>query len=104
VNRKKQGFGFPLAHWMRSELRGVLEDALRTSRFVAAGVFDPGFIAGLIEEHVSGRRDHNFRLWIFLNLEIWHRRFIEGQSASELAEWLERMGPAAGPRAAQSRG
>jgi len=88
IDRPKQGFGFPLAYWMRETLKPVLDDALATSRFVAAGVFDRDYVSALITEHATGRRDHNFRLWIFLNLEIWYRIFIEGEGRESVATWL----------------
>jgi hypothetical protein len=33
----------------------------------------------LIKEHAAGS-DHSERLWALLNLEIWQRRFIDGES------------------------
>jgi len=90
VGREKQGFGFPLAYWMRQPLRPVLEEALKTSRFVERGVFEPTYLTRILEEHATGRRDHNFRLWIFLSLELWHRQFVEGSSVQEMVEWLSR--------------
>ena len=90
TTRPKQGFGFPLAHWMRGDLRPLLEETVRTSRFVAGGWFDRDYIAGLVREHVEGKRDHNFRLWILLNLEIWHRLYIDGDSRDEVLSWIER--------------
>ena len=30
-----------------------------------------------IEEHVSGHRDHGYRLYTLLMLELWHREFID---------------------------
>jgi asparagine synthase (glutamine-hydrolysing) len=96
IDRPKQGFGFPLAHWMRREIRPLLEETVRSSRFVARGVFDQAYIARLVEEHVEGKQDHNFRLWILLNLEVWHRLFIDGESREETLAWVE--GPAHRPR------
>ena len=89
VGRRKQGFGFPLAAWMRGELRGLLEAAIRESRFAGAGVFDPAEMRRILAEHVEGRSDHNFRLWILLNLEIWHRIHLEGRSPDQVLEWME---------------
>jgi asparagine synthase (glutamine-hydrolysing) len=90
ITRPKQGFGFPLAHWMRGELRPVLREVVRTSRFVAAGLFQRDCMARLVEEHVDGIRDHNFRLWILLNLEVWHRLFIDGEPQEGVLDWIER--------------
>ena len=89
VTREKQGFGFPIARWMRTELRPLLEQVFRDSRFVDAGIFERGYMDRLLAEHLSGRSDHNFRLWILLNLEVWHRIYLERQSPDQLAEWMK---------------
>ena len=93
INRKKQGFGFPLAYWMRNDLKPLLDDTLRTSRFVESGVFNHQFLRNMITEHVEGKRDHNFRIWIFLNLEIWYRQFVEGLSQEQIDEWVGEFTP-----------
>ena len=46
---------------------------------------------GLLEEHLCGRADHNFRLWILLNLEIWHRLNWEGLSVAAMGDEIERL-------------
>ncbi|MHB1131397.1 MAG: asparagine synthase (glutamine-hydrolyzing) [Chloroflexota bacterium] len=90
IKRSKQGFGFPLARWFRGELRPVLTNVLGDSRLVAEGYFRPEAIRTLLDEHVSGRVDHNYRLWLLFNLELWHRLFMEGQSQAEIGEMLAR--------------
>jgi hypothetical protein len=42
----------------------------------------------LLDEHVSGQTDHNYRLWLLLNLEMWYRMFVENQSRGQLTEFL----------------
>jgi asparagine synthase (glutamine-hydrolysing) len=80
VNRPKQGFGFPLGVWMQTALRDQLEALARESRLVQAGVFDAPAVERLVREHLSGKVDHNYRLWMLLNLEVWHRVHIDGAS------------------------
>jgi asparagine synthase (glutamine-hydrolysing) len=89
IDRPKQGFGFPLARWMQTDLRDLLHRTIADSRFVQAGVFDRAYVQRLLDEHVEGRRDHNFRLWILLNLEIWHRLYLEEQSLEAVGAWME---------------
>lgn len=90
VNRKKQGFGFPLGFWMQDELSGFVRAVAERSRFVEAGLFEQRFVRQIIEEHVGGKRDHNYRIWLLLNLEIWHRMFIDGGSIDQVTDWIGR--------------
>lgn len=82
VYREKQGFGFPLGKWMRGELAPFVSNLFAESRFVEMGVFDGDVMRSMFDEHLSGRHEHSFRLWILVNLEIWHRIFVEQQSVS----------------------
>ena len=73
VNRKKQGFGVPVGSWFREELRELLRDHLSGSRLAGAGLLRQDAIDALVEEHQSGRRNHQGRLWALLVLECWAR-------------------------------
>jgi asparagine synthase (glutamine-hydrolysing) len=91
IYREKQGFGFPLALWMRNELSTFVRSVVRESRLVQAGMFDPGYMSQLTEEHINGQADHNFRLWILINLEFWYRLYVEGESVENLEEDVGRL-------------
>lgn len=77
VQREKQGFGFPIAYWFRNELHPLLSRFLLESQFVRQGLFRKDTIQGLLLDHKKNRIDHHVRLWMLLNLEIWHRIYIE---------------------------
>lgn len=91
IERRKQGFGFPLAHWMRGELAGYVRGLMAQSRFVELGLFNRGFIDRLLDEHIGGKADHNFRIWILINLEMWYRLFFEGQSVDDLCALTDQL-------------
>ena len=91
VYREKQGFGFPIALWLRNELDGFLRNLFAESRFVETGIFEKQAVQKLLDEHLSGKADHNFRLWILLNLELWHRMYLEGLSIDDMRGFTERM-------------
>ncbi len=88
IDRKKQGFGFPIARWLRGDLKDFQKRLFRQSRFVELGLFRQEAIDRLVAEHVGGKADHNFRLWMLINLEIWHRQCIEGRSVGEMKEFI----------------
>jgi len=89
VKRRKQGFGFPLGTWMRTDLVGVLRELLGKSRFAELGIFHQEEVDRLVNEHIAGKVDHNYRLWILLNLEILHRLYFEGESIDSVTDLLQ---------------
>jgi hypothetical protein len=49
-------------------------------RSLKRGYFRPEAIELLFAEHRSNYRDHYDRIWRLLNLELWHRVCLEGES------------------------
>ncbi len=88
---KKQGFRFPLGIWFRTELRQFLQNLFAQSRFVELGLFERSYIDELLDEHISGKADHNYRIWVLLNLEIWYRMYFEGESVESMQEYTDRL-------------
>jgi len=82
----KQGFGFPIGAWLRGDLRRLTEQRLKRSKLVEAGTFNEASITRILHEHTSGRVDHSYRLWLLLNLEIWHELYIEGGDVETIEE------------------
>lgn len=91
ITRKKQGFGFPLAYWMQNDLKYFLRNIVKQSRFIENQIFDRDYISRMIEEHITGKRDHNFRIWIFINLEIWYRIYFENESIDSMTEFINQL-------------
>jgi len=77
VKRKKMGFGVPLEHWFRHELRELTRDTLLSERALARGYFRPDAVRQLVDEHQNRVFDHSHRLWALLMLELWHREWLD---------------------------
>jgi asparagine synthase (glutamine-hydrolysing) len=75
--RSKMGFGVPLDHWFRGELRPLLFDTLLDSRSLSRGYFRQDSVCRLIEEHDARRWDHSYRLWALLCFELWQRTWLD---------------------------
>jgi asparagine synthase (glutamine-hydrolysing) len=88
VQRQKQGFMFPIAYWFRGKLYPFLEASLHNSYFVRSGLFRKESIQQMLDEHRSGKVDHHVRLWMLLNLELWHQIFIEQKDRHQLEQQL----------------
>jgi asparagine synthase (glutamine-hydrolysing) len=76
IDRPKQGFGVPLAHWFRGRLSGYLRDLLLSETAKGRGLFEPAYVLAIIERHEKGR-DLGLQLWTLISFELWCRRFLD---------------------------
>jgi len=77
LERPKQGFGVPLGTWFRSGLKELFADTLLSPTAQQRGYFNPAFVRQVLEEHLSGKRDHALRLWQLVVFERWHRLYLD---------------------------
>jgi asparagine synthase (glutamine-hydrolysing) len=77
LQRKKKGFGVPLRRWFGHDLLDLLRGTLLDDRAQRRGLFNPQYIARLIDDVAGGRHDWSARLWALLWLELWFREFID---------------------------
>jgi asparagine synthase (glutamine-hydrolysing) len=77
LGRRKMGFGVPLEHWFRGQLRDFLRDTLLSRQALERGYFKPSAVRALIDAHLSGSIDHQYQLWNLLMLELWHRVCVD---------------------------
>ena len=75
VERPKAGFGVPIEHWLRGPLAGWAGDLLSSDRLRAQGLFRPEVVQAQWKDHLSGRRDNQYRLWNMLMFQAWADRW-----------------------------
>jgi len=76
IDRPKQGFAIPLVHWLRNELRELVQDVLLDSRTLQRGYFQPDRVREMLDEHTSGTRNHASEIWMLLMFELWCRHMF----------------------------
>ena len=84
LNRPKMGFPVPFADWTRGPWNGVAREVLLDRRSRERGLVDADAIDQLLRDHADGRIDGGDRLWMLLNLELWHRTFIDREGIQTL--------------------
>jgi asparagine synthase (glutamine-hydrolysing) len=77
VYRRKMGFGVPVGKWFRGEMKDFVREVLLSERSRNRGVIRPEMLQRYVDEHTSGSRDHAFKIWALLMLELWYQRFID---------------------------
>lgn len=74
IERPKAGFGIPVGEWLRGPLKPWADELLSEQSLSRDGLIDPAPVRQAWAEHLSGRRDWTFRLWIVLMFMAWRDR------------------------------
>lgn len=72
LDRPKQGFAAPVGNWLRSELKNLATDVLSDTNIQKSGLFQTAEISRLLQEHLSGRKNHSKKLWTLLVFQLWY--------------------------------
>src|SRR3954469_1564566 len=86
LDRPKMGFGVPLKHWFRGELRDPLRELLLDPAAHCREYLVGSEVEQLLAEHAAGYYDHAQRLWALVQLETWHREVLEPARAAYLTQ------------------
>ena len=89
LHREKRGFGAPMGAWLRAELAPMLRDVLSRESVIRRGLLDPEVVARTIREHEQQQADRTDHLLALINLEIWCRLYLDGQSATGVSDQLK---------------
>jgi asparagine synthase (glutamine-hydrolysing) len=76
IYRKKMGFGVPIDHWFRNELRDMTRETLLSGCAINRGYFQKSYIETMLDRHQQGE-SWQYLIWNLLMLELWHRMFID---------------------------
>jgi len=84
LKRPKMGFPVPFSRWTRGPWNGVAREVLLDRRSRERGLIDPDAVDRLLQQHAGARADGGDRIWALLNLELWHRTFIDKEGVQTL--------------------
>lgn len=81
LTRSKQGFGIPLKHWLRTDLRAYAWDMLTSTRARQRGIFRPHYVERLLNDHANiAHVDYSGAIWALLCLELWFQAYMDAPS------------------------
>jgi asparagine synthase (glutamine-hydrolysing) len=84
--RPKLGFPTPWSGWLAGPRLETIRETLLEPRSLNRGYFRREAIEKLFDEHRALHRDNYDRIWRLLNLELWHRVCLEGDTHDEAGE------------------
>jgi len=84
LSRRKMGFPVPVGAWLRNEYRPLVDEFVVGPRALARGLFSADAVRSMAAAHASASENHSQRLWTLINLEIWQRIFLDGESVDAI--------------------
>jgi len=75
IQRKKKGFGVPIAKWVKGPLKELFGDLLSPDRIKKEGFLNPDYVSALLNDHLMNKKDNRKQLWTLLVWELWVNRY-----------------------------
>jgi asparagine synthase (glutamine-hydrolysing) len=82
LDRPKQGFGLPFAHWAQNGLQKLLSETCSREVVKARGLLDPDLVSALAAN--DRYWSHWPQAWSVMILEVWCRKVIDDPKASTI--------------------
>jgi len=70
----KRGFEIPMANWLRTTLKPVVEENLLQRDEMLGMPMDRAAMRQVYQEHLQGHKDYAWGLWPLLSLALWEKR------------------------------
>lgn len=74
--RPKMGFGVPIDHWFRDELKEYTREKLLNGRLVKDHLFRKEYIAHILDTHCNTQINFSPHIWALLTLELWFEEYF----------------------------
>ena len=91
LSRRKMGFGLPVEHWLRGELRELANDLLSSQQARQRGVIDTRLVDQLLVDHQRRLRNYARPIWTCLCFEMWCRVYLDRSDldtpSTQLVNW-----------------
>lgn len=76
IYRKKKGFSVPLVLWFRGEIKDYVKTILSEAALKSLGYFNPAYVTSVLDDHLSGRRNYDEKIWALINFVKWHETYM----------------------------
>lgn len=78
INRKKKGFGIPVARWLVGELKSLVQEHLLDRSFIEQqGLFDYDYLVMLYNQHEQKKKNNRKELWTLLMFQLWYKNWLK---------------------------
>jgi asparagine synthase (glutamine-hydrolysing) len=82
IDRAKMGFSTPVSFWFREDLFDIISQILLDKKTITRDYFNSNEIEKLLFDHKNKKFNNAHKIWQLLNMEIWHRIYIDNDDLS----------------------
>lgn len=76
MERPKMGFGVPLEHWLRNELKSMLTDVLNEQILKEQNIFIPAQVLKIRDRYLGGEEVEFQRLAFLFLFQLWYKKWM----------------------------
>ena len=76
MDRPKMGFAIPIAEWMNTELRDLVETYLSESIIKNQGVLNWKYVSKLKSDFFNGKKEYDVKIWYILTFQMWYAKWM----------------------------
>lgn len=76
LDRPKTGFSIPVKHWLKNDLKEVLEDTFDWKRMEAQGILNVDYLKNIYNDFVNNKYDKAELIWRVFQFQMWYNRWI----------------------------
>uniref|UniRef100_UPI00404AAFBA asparagine synthase (glutamine-hydrolyzing) n=1 Tax=Flavobacterium sp. TaxID=239 RepID=UPI00404AAFBA len=76
LNKKKQGFGFPVLDYLDEVLNIEVSNYLNMDYIIRQNIFNPVFIENLVKRYKSNPSKYFKKIWVLINFQVWYNKWI----------------------------
>ena len=80
--RKKQGFGIPINHWLREDLKCLLDKYLSENLIKEYNILNYNYTSKLLELFYAGKEDGN-KIWVLLMFQMWFSENMDSNKCNK---------------------
>ncbi len=76
LNKKKQGFGFPVLDYLDEVLNTEISLYLNIDYINRQNIFNPVYINYLVDRYKSNPTKYFKKIWVLINFQVWYNKWI----------------------------
>ena len=76
MDRPKMGFAIPIANWMHTSLKELVESHLSQEKIERQGIFNWTFVHRLKSNFYTGKKELDTKIWYLLMFQMWYEKHM----------------------------